>query len=309
MNQWMNWALVLALGGATPAWACSSCGCSLSSDWGSQGVSAGEGWRMDLRLDVINQNQMRSGSRQAVSTGEQELYTVNRYATASLDYGSADAWGVTVSLPYVMRSHATLGDPDAPAWSSSRTRSLGDVRVIGRYTGLDDGTLGLQFGLKLPTGSTTQNFSTGDLAGTPLDRGLQPGTGTTDAIIGVFKFGSLSQDFDYFVQALMQLPLNAKDDYKPGQSLNLNAGLRYMATEGWTPLVQLNARIAAKDRGLNATPGDSGGQTVYLSPGVTWAVTDKVQAYGFVQLPLLQHFNGFQLAPKATVSVGTRIEF
>ena len=299
-------ASVFATGSAL---ACASCGCSLSSDWGTQGVSSGEGLRFDLRYDYLNQNQMRSGTRTAVSTGEQELYTKNNYLAATVDYNWNEDWGVNVQLPYIDRSHATNGDPTAPALSTSKTQSLGDVKVIGRYSGFGDGTVGLQFGLKLPTGSHTQNFSAGDAVGTPLDRGLQPGTGTTDAVLGVYKFGSVSQDWDYFTQALVQMPMNARDDYRPGNSLNLNVGMRYMGFETFTPQLQINARVSAKDSGAQAAPNDSGGKTVYLSPGVTVPVNERVKAYGFIQVPIYQNLNGFQLAPKFTLSVGTRIDF
>lgn len=297
---------VLAGGNAL---ACASCGCSMSSDWGSQGMAAGEGLRLDLRYDYLNQNQMRSGTQTAVSTGEQELYTRNSYLTATLDYSWNDPWGVNVQMPYISRSHATNGDPSAPAWSSSSTQSLGDVKVIGRYAGLGDGTIGLQFGVKLPTGSHTQNFNAGAAAGTPLDRGLQPGSGTTDAILGIYEFGSISQSWDYFAQAVVQAPMNSSDDYKPGNALNVNVGWRYMGFESFTPQLQINARMSARDSGAQASPNDSGGKTIYLSPGVTVPVTEKIKAYGFVQVPLYQSLNGFQLAPRFTLSLGTRIEF
>jgi hypothetical protein len=42
--------------------ACSSCGCSLSSDWASQGYASGQGLRLDFRFDYFNQNQFRTGN-------------------------------------------------------------------------------------------------------------------------------------------------------------------------------------------------------------------------------------------------------
>jgi hypothetical protein len=59
-----GFALLAGLAFATPtaALACSSCGCTLSSDWSSQGLApSGEGFRLDLRYDYFDQNQLRSG--------------------------------------------------------------------------------------------------------------------------------------------------------------------------------------------------------------------------------------------------------
>lgn len=305
----------MALLPSTAALACASCGCSLSSDWDSQGLSSGPGFRFDLRYDFLNQNQVRNGTGKTgtwpIEGHEQELYTKNHYLTASVDYSASPDWGINVQLPTVDRSHGTNGFAfDGSDDGTSHTRSLGDIKVVGRYTGLsEEKNMGIQFGLKLPTGSHTGTFSGGAIAGAPLDRGLQPGTGTTDAIIGVFRFASLSQNWDYFAQVTAQLPLNSRDAYRPGNALNANVGFRYMGLGSVVPQWQINARVSAKDAGANASPEDSGGKTVYASPGVTIAVTEKVNAYGFIQLPVYQNLNGYQLAPKYTVSVGTRFSF
>ena len=52
--------------------ACSACGCTLNSDWASQGLAASGGWRFDLRDDYFDQTQLRSGT-DAVSRSSLEL--------------------------------------------------------------------------------------------------------------------------------------------------------------------------------------------------------------------------------------------
>jgi len=300
---------------STTAFACASCGCSLSSDWGSQGLSSGTGFAFDLRYDYLNQDQIRSGTGTVgswpVPGHEQELYTKNQYLTAGIDYSASPNWGINIQAPYVDRSHATNGFAyDGSDAGSSHTQSLGDIRIVGRYMGLsEERNFGLQFGLKLPTGSYTETFNGGAIAGEPLDRGLQPGSGTTDALIGIFKFASLSQNWDYFAHAVAQLPLNSRDEYKPGNALNINVGFRYMGLENIVPQLQFNARTSAKDSGANASPDDSGGTTLYLSPGMTFAVSDRVKAYGFVQLPVYQNLNGYQLAPRYVISIGAHFSY
>ena len=310
--------ILLTLAASLPsvaAFACASCGCSLSSDWESQGLSSGPGVRIDLRYDNLNQNQVRSGTGKVgawpVPGHEQELYTKNQYLTAGIDYSASANWGLNLQIPYIDRSHASNGMAfDGSDAGSSHTQSLGDAKLIARYTGLrEEGSTGLQFGLKLPTGSHSQTFSAGAIAGDPLDRGLQPGSGTTDAILGVFHFASLSQNWDYFGQATAQLPLNSRDGFKPGHALNVNAGFRYLGVEAVVPQIQVNARMSARDSGVNASPDDSGGKTIYLSPGVSFAAGEKAKVYGFVQWPIYQNLNGYQLAPKTTFSLGTRFEF
>src|SRR5215470_18470073 len=85
-----------ALGAAAmspQARACSACGCTLSSDWASQGLTASGGWRADVRFDWFNQDQLRSGT-DSVSRSrlplpnetEIQQYTINRNYSFDVDY-------------------------------------------------------------------------------------------------------------------------------------------------------------------------------------------------------------------------------
>lgn len=309
--------LLAALGALTAASAsaCSTCGCSLNSNWETQGLATGSGFRYDLRFDTFTQNQMRSGTDLAnpwpAPGHEQELYTRNRYITAGIDYSPSANWGVNLQVPYIERTHATngvigLGTDDG----TSSASGLGDVRLTARYQGFNDShDFGVLAGLKLPTGGFHQTFNGGSLAGDVLDRGLQLGTGTTDLLVGVFRFGQLGTQFDYFAQALAQVPLNSREDYRPGKSLNLNLGFRYLGFGEIIPQFQLNAKVSGRDRGANATPDDSGGRTLYVSPGVAFPIAAGLRGYAFWQLPVYQNLNGYQLAPKAILTLGARLEY
>jgi len=298
------------------SWACSSCGCTLNSDWASQGFKTGSGFSMDLRYDYFNQDDLRTGTgrvgaaaKTLPNANEIQQYTVNRNTTLTLDYGFDEAWGVTVLAPYMDRSHGTFAPGDTEL-STSHSSSIGDVRVVGRYQGFSpEHDWGLQFGVKLPTGATNVKFDSGPQAGQPLDRGLQPGTGSTDLLLGIYKFGPLNQSFDYFSQALLQVPVTSKDDFKPGVGANLSAGVRYVTDGPVAPHLQVNIRTERPESGANADVENSGATLAYLSPGVTWNVAEKVQVYGFAQLPIYQRVNGFQLEPKYTVSVGMHYAF
>ena len=143
--------------------ACASCGCNLSTDWDAQGISGAPGIRFDLRYDYLNQNQYRSGSsktsKEAVNAQgaevEVEDKTINHYVTAGIDYSPSRDWGINLQIPYIDRSHSTYRDPDlnyaSNLLSTSHTKSVGDIKVIGRYL-ISGYNLGLQLGVKLPTG-------------------------------------------------------------------------------------------------------------------------------------------------------------
>jgi hypothetical protein len=48
---------------------------------------------------------------------------------------------------------------------------------------------------------------------------------------------------------------------------------------------------------------------VHLSPGVSVALGDKTQLYGFVQIPLCQKVNGVQLTADWSVAAGLSHRF
>jgi hypothetical protein len=168
-----------------------------------------------------------------------------------------------------------------------------------------DHSTGITFGLKLPTGETDDTFKDGS----PLDRGLQLGTGTTDLLLGGYHFGSINRDWDYFAQATFQIALNRHHNFRPGNGLNASAGVRYMGFETFIPQLQLNARMEKRESGSEADKPNSGAALLYLSPGVTVPINKSVQAFGFVQVPIYQHVNGYQLEPNVLLSAGLRYSF
>ncbi len=301
---------------APQASACSACGCTLDSDWASQGLASSGGWRFDLRDDYFDQDQLRSGT-DAVSRSsltlpnddEIQQYTVNRNVTASLDYSPNKDWGVNVTLPWFDRSHATIaaGDTDV---STSHDSGIGDVRIVARYSGWDaQRQTGLLFGIKLPTGNSSDRFETGPQQGEIVDRGLQLGTGTTDVIVGAYHFGAFNEDWSYFGQFTAQQALNSDDGFKPGFGVNANAGIRYNMSETFVPQLQVNARVEKREEGVNADVDDSGATLLYLSPGFTWNPTRKFSVFAFLQAPMYQRVNGLQLEATRFVSVGMHYHF
>ncbi|MDX8379923.1 MAG: hypothetical protein R8K48_07775 [Gallionella sp.] len=324
----LAWALV-TLGAYHEAVACASCGCTLSTDWRSQGVSRTPGFYTSLSYRTLNQNQQRYGSRQAsgaqinalnAAGQEIEAYTKTQTITASLNY-MGDNFGASVQIPLVNRTHGTFGNGPAAIGSrylSSSDSRIGDVRVMGRYTGLSsDKTSGIIAGVKLPTGNTSATFSDGV---TPLDSGLQIGTGSTDLILGGYTTGSI-QEYGWFAQATVQhavatqMALGALT-YRPGDAYTLNTGIRHAQFGAKiTPMLQLNIIKRQADTG-SSVPTDaltgvpiSGGTLAYLAPGASLRVGNGRSVYGFVQLPIYQSVNSLQLAPQYTLTLGMRQSF
>jgi hypothetical protein len=302
---------VIAIAIPATSSACSSCGCTLNSDWSSQGYAVGSGFRVDLRYDYFNQSDLRSGtdsvdrsSLEVPNDREIQNTTINRNTTLGIDYAPSRNWGVNVLIPYFDRFHNTIAEGDTDL-SYSRSNSIGDVRVTGRFQGFSpDLSFGVLFGLKFATGKTDVNFYAGPQAGQPLDRGLQPGTGTTDALLGVYDFGNWSESIGYFAQATLQQPLNSNDGFKPGTGINITGGLRYTGWQMFTPQAQINIRSEKRESGVNADVENSGATLAYFSPGVSMRFNSHWDGFAFVQFPIYQRVNGLQLEPDRLFSIG-----
>src|SRR5208283_2660941 len=250
---------------------------------------------------------------------EVEKYTVNNFVTLGIDY-SEPTWGVNAQIPYINKSHETLGTasdgyvagPGGGQYFSS-TGDLGDIKVVGRYTGFtEEHNLGLRFGFKLPTGSHLETGVSTDPTApgpVPIDRGLQPGSGTTDIIFGPFYSNSINMNWSYFAQALFQKALYSCDQYRSCESYNVSIGTIYSGISGVVPQLQLNFRHVLRDTGDQADIFSTGGTLLYVSPGASVPISYNSSVYAFIQLPLYQDLRGVQLAPTFTTSIGIRYSF
>lgn len=304
-------ASVLA-GASTAANACASCGCTLTADWLSQGLAAQPGTTFSIRYDYVPQTTLRSGThkvdRDAIelpTDREIERYTYNHSATFTLDHQFANDWGIDVQLPVLTRPHSTFAE-DTTEPSHSDTKGIGDLRVVGRWQGLSTpgSVTGLEGGLVLPTGQFHQTFDSGPEEGEDVDRGLQPGTGTVQAVLGAYHLGAISPELGYFLQATSQVALTSRDGYKPGSFVQLGAALNYSHWRNITPQLQLSFRKTWRDSGPNSDRPNSGGEQVNIGPGLSAKLGTKVVGFTYVEVPLYTRVNGFQLVPKAKFSAG-----
>jgi len=299
---------------ASPVLACGTCGCLLNTDWASQGFTSRAGYNLDLRSDYLDQSQLRTGAGRVNPASldlpsEQEIQrrTLTRLTTLGLEVAPSADWGLAFQIPLLQREHVTVAEGDTEP-SNSRASGLGDVRVLGRYQGLSaDHSFGVQLGFKLDTGGNHDTFRTGPQAGVLLDRGLQLGTGGTDLLLGLYRFGQLGSDWACFAQALWEKPLGSREAFRPGASFSLSAGLSFTGSATFTPQLQVNLRAEARESGADSDLENSGSERLYLSPGLSLRAGRRLQVFAFIQVPVHQRVNGWQLEPKYIATAGLRV--
>lgn len=292
---------------------CGAATCTLLNDRFALGTWDHTGWTVDFRLEALTQNQLREGTRRIsadqLPEGEEaiERRTSNRSLITTVDYAVDRQWSFSLRLPLLHRDHVhDLLDEETGAagererWTFTR---LGDVQALARWqapAGASDTAWALTAGLKLPTGS--HRIANGE--GAVAERALQPGTGTTDLVLGVSARTLISLANALNLQLTWTQALAEKDGFKPGRRVDLSAGWAHAMSPDWSLLLQANLSRRERDSGVEAEPELSGSTTLSLSPGASVSLGHGDTLYGLVQLPVYRKVNGVQLMPRASLAMG-----
>lgn len=261
---------------------------------GAAGVSI---WARYSYMDQ-HQNWERGSSAPASDNGDKQINT--SFLTIGGDYMVNEDWLVMAELPIFDRQLTTTDDGTVagPAGSvyTGHLTDLGDLQLSAAYTGLSpDMSIGLVFGIKLPTGNYTG--PNGPLGGSEFDRDSLPGTGSTDLMFGGYKSGDLNFDgsLRYFVQAKYQFAFLTRDDYRPGNEFDAATGVSYDLgktgpLDDFAPLLQLIASVRGHDDGGNADPPNSGYVRLLVAPGFE-VQFDSFRLYADAEFPIYQYTN------------------
>jgi hypothetical protein len=271
----------------SPLYAC-ACGCGVF-EVGTSAMLPHDGHNGMVWQDFAFQDQKhnRSGASSAPQADNSDREIRTYFFTTGIQYFFTQAWGAQLEVPFDTRHFAsTDGTWD---WTA-----LGDIRLKAIYAGfLDDRSLGIDFGVKLPTGNFTHDGP---------DRDTEIGTGSTDILVGGFyQVPILSSDFSFFTQVEGDVPVFTRDQYHPGVEVDGSLGVFYSGFHFGdvtvAPIGQVILSYRSSDTGDNASsdPVSSGYRRVLLSPGVE-VDYGGFSFYADVEVPVYQYYNGYQLA-------------
>jgi hypothetical protein len=277
-----------------------------------QGISplqsqTGAGIRIAERYTLLDR--VYAGSDKLPNPGVREEYWTTEFSGF---YSFSDRLMVLATLPY----RRTDGDGElvaSPSGAPERedtsggARAFGDLSLLGRYTlfarhTLDATTLvaGL-LGVKLPTGATDRYGNQGEY----LDAHLQPGTGSTDLLAGVSVNHAMGRTS---LSANLLASLAGKGEtgdltHRFGNSLNYDLTGKYRLSPSVTGAsanalfvsLGINGEYRKREKLDGVTLPDSGGHTLYLTPGVQYRVAAHWIFEATYQQPLYHDLNELQL--------------
>ena len=235
--------------------------------------------------------------------------------------------GVPIVFPYeVMKNRFVLAGVFPILYKSMELTQNGERRTIST-TGIGDFSLGAKYLLvqrdvpgkttrvaalgkiKFPSGKNNET----DDQGNPLPRTLQLGSGSVDYSLGSV-FTHVARRVGFNTELLYNFRTEA-DGFAFGDSFryNLSFGYRllpvvykvYPARNHLNAYLELNGEYFRRDQANGTTIADSGGNVIYLSPGIQ-VIPGNFILEASLSLPVSQSLNGMQLKFRPGFRVGFR---
>jgi len=237
---------------------------------------------------------------------EQDIYTLPLVFV----YGFTSKASVLVKVPIISKELRAINSPDRG------DTGLGDTTVLGKYRvhthNFKGGTsrLSLIGGLELPTGRDDERDSVG-----LLPAPLQLGSGAVDVITGgVYTL----QTLDYQIDADLRYRfIREANQFDFGDVFQYNFAFEKrilpvtLPDKGiysqWNALLEFNGSVAGKNESIGVPVINSGGHTLFLSPGIQYVSQRTVYEFSFQQ-PILQDLNGNQLETDYKLALSARVQ-
>jgi hypothetical protein len=236
-----------------------------------------------------------------------EAHTADHLLSPSVGValGISDDFTIALSLPYLQRSHLRAGAVGAVDILGT-SQGVGDLTFLGEYrilgTGSDRWQAAILAGLKAPTGATHEI----DRNGVRFETEHQPGTGSWDPLFGV-AVTRRSDHFSIDASVLYQLSGQGAQDTTLGDRAQYNVSISHRIGGGdehhhddeaaaphhhheaaWDLILEANGEWEGRQRVGGAVEEASGGNVIYLSPGVRFVSSAGWSAFLSAGLPIVQ---------------------
>ena len=160
-------------------------------------------------------------------------------------------------------------------------------------------------GVKFPTGVDDKKNTGGE----KLEAVDQPGSGSYDFAAGVAYSRWLTKNWTTDTNIQYILRTEGARDFKVGDRVDWNLATSYQITPrnkypNFAPVGEINTRYLFRDEQNGRDERNSGGITVFLSPGVRVGITPRLGIGTSVSLPIFQNLLGDQQETDFKTSVG-----
>jgi hypothetical protein len=277
-------SILLTLGGASAAFACSQCMCGTPFPSDALGGVVPMEYRFGLEERFLSKSNGLEGGE--LGEEEEQEHHVSGFGV----WRPTNRLALLGRVPYVVKE--ITESPLGGAETVGRASGLGDIgatALVGLARLRTTGSLALVLGVTAPTGDNNVSEN-----GERLDAHLQPGIGAWSGSTG-FNFSLPLARGTFEVSTLGRWSGTNDHGYRYGNVALYNLGYTSPERGGFALLAQINGRSADRDRFEDGTMGEhTGGTVIYASPGVRWFAPNGVSIEAAVQIPFVENLYGIQ---------------
>lgn len=255
--------------------------------------------------DSISQTAMQNYARRHIHVHNHGA--MNSLALNAL-YGITDDLSIGISYPYIFRSN--IQSTHDTVSNDGDSIGFGDMTLSARYRFYEanDWHAALIAGLKLPTGQTNERAPDGDKLG--IDH--QPGTGSLDPLMGL-ALTKVAAPFTYTASAIYRLSTRGSQDTAVGDTVLYNLAATYSIdpesdhlldrafpeeilghSSRFALVLEMNGVFQEQLEYQGLKEEGHGGNTIFLSPGLSAAFDDTVYANLSLGFPVIDELSGIQ---------------
>jgi hypothetical protein len=271
----------------------------------------------------------------------------SRRPSIGLSYGFTDDLTLGLRLPYVERTNVLepeeghFHDGNFSAHEiidHGDVSGLGDATFYGLYRWYQENelTISTLFGIKAPTGDDDEegfesvyHYLTKEREpyvphedeeggheheGLRVESHLQPGSGSWDGFAGLTLQRpagpfTLNSSLIYTITTQGSQNTELGDIFAYSLALSYGTGDRFTpcAGCGWNLFLELNGEWQDEENRHDVDNPDSGGNVVFLTPGVRLAGAAGWNIVAGVGFPVAEHLNGIQVEPDMRLTAGFNI--
>ena len=260
-------------------------------------------WDMSFRLDFTDYDglSVAQAEAQAAQSGGFDSIESSMIASYTLSYGVTDDFQLGATIGWYWGNDFIDAEDIGGGVIESATadpEGFMDMWITGKYRVMkgEDGHLSLLGGVKLPVGNDDQRLSNGEL----LEPSSQPGSGAFDFLGGVAysRFLTSHVTLDTSMSYIWRTEAH---DYRVGDRFDADLALAWRLTDDVKsmPNISVFGELAwttlLKDQDGGVDNPNSGGNTLFIAPGVRARFTPAASLTVSPQFPVLQQLDGDQV--------------
>ncbi len=226
-------------------------------------------FKIGIIYDLVTKNQAYNGNDKIIDNKKRDITT--KSTKFKFKYGFYNGIELSTVIPHLDMKWSSF---ESGQIYHNTNSGLQDIQLMLRYGLLnqkkgDSFYLSIGAGVELPTGQTNKTFS--NSKGNVIIASKQLGTGSYD-YIGHIGFTKLFHHTRIDASVKYQQNNLGDNQFEKGDVLALNVGYNYAFNKSFDLQLEIDAKMASKDKEKDIINLASGGNTIYITPGFHYRI-------------------------------------